>query len=214
MIIPYAMRKSYHISHGEHLSMTWYAIDGLDGSGKTTAGRMLKDLLESRGRTVELITHPDPGRFFGRLSGRMLFKNGKPAAMFATFFFFINVSGSLARMRRRRTDDIIFIRYTMSACYLPEHLFKKVYRIVTSFFPAPDVRIYLDIDEDTAMHRIHSRGGDRERFENHESLKEVGDRMRSVSDGWLVVDARMPLDDVGRLMDSVVVSADLAARGP
>ncbi|MBO5669641.1 MAG: thymidylate kinase, partial [Candidatus Methanomethylophilaceae archaeon] len=29
--------------------MTWYVVDGMDGSGKSTAGNILKAHLESRG---------------------------------------------------------------------------------------------------------------------------------------------------------------------
>jgi dTMP kinase len=187
--------------------MVWYVIDGLDGSGKTTAGRMLRDQLESSGRTVALITHPNPQRFFGRLSGRMLYRGGDLAVVLAALFFFIDLVGSLARMPLRRADDVIFIRYTMSACYLPRSRYRRVYRIMSALLPEPDVRILMDIDGRTAMRRIESRGGELERFENIDSLNEVGQRMRSLSDGWTVVDARLPLEAVEEMIGAIAVAS-------
>lgn len=181
--------------------MTWYVFDGMDGSGKTTAAYALKDILESKGRSVMIITHPDRDRFFGELSAECLLKQGKAAKMFTTIFFIFNIFGSLIRLKSSDKDDVIFVRYTMSVCYLPEKHVRGAYRILTAILPKPDVLIYKDVEEKTALERIDERGEKREMFENLESLMETRKKMMMISDDWNIIDAEdTPEEVVDRLL--------------
>lgn len=47
--------------------MVWYVVDGMDGSGKTTAADMLASELRSQGRRVLMISHPNTDTLVGRL---------------------------------------------------------------------------------------------------------------------------------------------------
>jgi dTMP kinase len=184
--------------------MTWYVLDGMDGSGKTTTAYALKEILESRGRSVLMITHPDRERFFGELSAECLLKEGKPAKIFTTIFFVFNIFGSLIRLKSTDKDDVIFVRYTMSVCYLPEKHVLAAYRVLTAILPKPDVLIYKDVEEETALGRIDERGEKREMFENIESLKDTRKKMRMISDDWNIINAEDTPEEVADRLRTLI----------
>lgn len=181
--------------------MAWYVIDGMDGSGKTTVAGMFKEELESRGRTVLLIEHPNRGTRLGRIEADLLKIDGKPALVSAIALYVMDVVRSVWIMKRnRKYDDVVFVRYVMAVSYLPEGLARKAYRLFMSVLPSPDRRILVDVDEVTALGRITSRGEDLERFEDLESLRETRRMMLMLSDdGWTVIDNTGTAED-SRLM--------------
>lgn len=170
--------------------MTWYVVDGMDGSGKSTVARRLCGLLESRGRTVKVFTHPNRSRLFGNICARLLVSEGRPAAMAATAFYLMDILSSLIGMRREagRYDDFIFVRYTLAAAYLPARIYGAVYRLMDGVFPSPDVRIFVDADPDTALERIDRRGEEREMFETRENLVRTRERMALLTRDWIKID--------------------------
>ena len=178
--------------------MTWYVVDGMDGCGKTTCADIIKRKLESEGRRVFLVTHPDTGCLAGRLENAYLHKEGKLFKLLSTLFYIIDVLESLAHMtvHRKDYDDFIFVRYLMAVAYLPERLQKKAYRIISGILPMPDEAILVDVDAETSMRRILERGEDLEAFENMDDLTRVRNSMLSLSEGWTVVDNSSPMDDV------------------
>ncbi|UAL07362.1 MAG: thymidylate kinase [Candidatus Methanogranum gryphiswaldense] len=184
--------------------MTWYVIDGMDGSGKTTTACLLKDILESKDHTVKIITHPEEEHIFGKLSRKCLLKEGGPAKLFTIVFFILNVSGSLIRIKKSRTDDVIFVRYTLSACYLPEKLVPFTYKALTAVLPKPDVLIYKDVDEEIALGRIRKRGNNLEMFENIESLTETRKKMIMVSKDWYIINAKDTPDEVADRLQTII----------
>ena len=167
--------------------MTWYVIDGMDGSGKSTIADRLRRILESEGRTVSVFTHPDRSRTFGRISARFLLSDGVPAAVAATVFYLLGIVSSLAAMRRVGSDVFVFVRYRVAA-YLPSRLYRIGYRIMDGVLPSPDMRIFVDVGPDTALERIDRRGEDREMFETRERLEKTRGRMRELAEGWTVID--------------------------
>ena len=172
--------------------MTWYVVDGIDGSGKSTVGDELRNYLESKGRKVYIVTHPDESKFIGRLEARLLHKDiGKLSEIMTTFAYIGDIMGSLVRMKvlGDRYDDFIFVRYSMAAAYVPEPLCFTAYRIIRKVLPNPDVRIFVDVDADTAMSRIDSRGGEKELFETMDKLTRVRNRMLKMAEqGWHILD--------------------------
>lgn len=186
--------------------MTWYAVDGLDGSGKSTAAAALEVILAERGRSVTVISHPDRGTFPGRMAARFLLKDGKPARMFAAVFLFIDILSSLKYRKRAETDDMVFIRYTLSAAYLPEKLVKPAYNLIVHLLPKADVSIYLDVDEEEALSRIKNRGGDMETYENYDDMCRVRRKMRSISDDWHIVSGDLDEEGVRLFLCNLVRS--------
>ena len=171
--------------------MTWYVIDGMDGSGKSTAGAMLKTELESRGRRVLEITHPTDHRLVGRIADRFLhMPGGKFWEILAAVFYIFDVVASLAYVRRHRRsyDDLIFVRYSMAVAYVPKRIVPVTYRIVESVLPVPDVKVLIDIDPAVALGRICSRGESLELFETPERLSKIRSKIMMISDGWHTID--------------------------
>lgn len=171
--------------------MTWYAIEGLDGSGKTTACEALKRYLSSCDRVVLDITHPNRDRMTGRMAERSLLTNGgRVSALLSAFFYLLDVLCSVLVLRKYRTDydDVIFVRYSLAAAYVPTPFVPLVYRVMERLLPVPDVRILVDIEPEIAFERIVSRGGDLEIFESIDKLRHVRGKMFSIADSWHVVD--------------------------
>lgn len=170
--------------------MVWFVIDGMDGSGKTTSSDFIRKELESRGRKVLEITHPNHDCFFGRVAAKFLTIDSKVSEVFATVFYILDVVNSLFRMKRKGKfyDDVIFVRYILAVAYLPESLCPLGYKLFSKIFPMPDVKVFVDVDSKTAMERILERGGDLEIYETEEKLDKTRRKMQSITEGWIVID--------------------------
>ena len=158
--------------------MTWYAVDGMDGSGKTTSSDLIRERLEARGRKVLEITHPNESCIFGRLASKALCMRGKFAEKLSTLLYIIDVLHSLdvKRWRGKGYDDV------------PESLCVKAYEIIEKILPVPDVKVFVDIEPKVAMERILARGEELELFETEEKLEATRRKMHSIAGSWHVID--------------------------
>ena len=165
-------------------------VDGLDGAGKDTVAGILATLLAAQDRTVLVRSHPSQN-VFGRLTRAALLSRGPIARLFATAMFGLDALASTALLARllRRNDAVIFVRYLLSAAYLPEPLSRPVHDLFASFLPRADVKVFVDTRPEIAMARIRGRDERREMFETPESLDRVRRRAAALLDGsWVVVD--------------------------
>lgn len=170
--------------------MTWFAVDGLDGSGKSTVAEMIRCTSQSRGRSIFIRHHPSH-RLPGRLSRHFLKGKGKTVEVVATGFYIMDVLLSLTQMRkwRKQYDDIVFVRYSMAAAYLPEKIMEDAYAVIERILPQPDRLILVDVDPEVAMKRILDRGEELEVFESIPRLDRVRRKMMVLAQhGWEVVD--------------------------
>ena len=170
--------------------MTWYVVDGMDGSGKSTVGHLIEEKKIAQGRRVLFLEHPNDSCRSGRLAHKYLLKNGKIAMLLSTTFYIFNVVHSLRfkRKHRKEYDDVVFVRYNMAVAYLPKCLIKAGYKVISFIFPKPDVSIFVDIDPQSAMKRILARGGDLEMFETEEKLTKTRNKMLMLTKNWIIVD--------------------------
>ena len=170
--------------------MTWFVVDGMDGSGKSTVGHLIEEKRLAEGKRVLFLEHPNDSCRSGRLAHKYLLKDGKFAMILSTTFYIFNVVHSLRfkRKHRKEYDDVIFVRYNMAVAYLPRKLIKSGYKVISFIFPKPDVSIFVDIDPKSAMERILSRGEELEMFETEEKLAKTREKMLALSDGWIIVD--------------------------
>ena len=102
--------------------MAWYVVDGMDGSGKSTVADILRGELESRGRSVMVIAHPNRETAVGRLELAFLRGDSKLDVVMSTVLYVADVLHSICVMRGRRgraCDDVVFVRYSMAVAYLP-----------------------------------------------------------------------------------------------
>ena len=170
--------------------MTWYVVDGMDGSGKTTSSDFLREQLRSEGRNVLEITHPNSNTSYGRAAEKYLCEEGKGAVLISTMFYILDVLRSLRFKRKhgKEYDDIIFVRYSLAAAYMPERLCKPIYKIIEIILPVPDVKIYVDVEPEIALKRIHERGEQLEVFETLEKLEKTRRKMFLITDSWIKID--------------------------
>lgn len=186
--------------------MTWYVIDGLDGSGKSTVAHMIKEISEERHRSAYVRHHPS-SRLTGKLSRYFLKGRGKTAETVATGFYVLDVLFSLTEMKKlkRNYDDLVFVRYSMAAAYLPEKLMEIAYMVIEKILPQPDKLILVDVDPELAMQRILERGEELEMFESIPHLNKVRKKMMTLSrHGWSLVDNSTTLDDMRRCLSEIV----------
>lgn len=188
--------------------MTWYVVDGMDGSGKSTVADMIRAGLEARGRSVLVMTHPNRDTFTGRLELAFLRRDGKINVIVSTTLYILDVLHSLRVKRGRRGrayDDVIFVRYSMAVAYLPDRLCGRAYDAVERILPVPDVAVLVDLEPQMALGRIMSRGEDLEVFETVEKLGAIRERMLRLSEGWIVLDNGHGLEHLGEQVDSLVI---------
>lgn len=165
-------------------------VDGLDGAGKDTVAGILTTLLAARGYTVAVRSHPSSNPF-GRLSRAFLLGRGRAARALATAAFGLDAIASTVVLQRLllRHDAVIFVRYFLSAAYLPDRLARPVYELLASYLPDAEVKLYVDTRPEVALARIADRAGGREMFENPASMARVKRRALDLLDrSWTVVD--------------------------
>jgi len=170
-------------------------VDGLDGAGKDTVAGILATLLAAKDRDVAVRSHPS-SNVFGRLSRAALVSRGPIARLFATACFGLDAitSTALLGLLLRRHDVVVFVRYLLSAAYLPDALSRPVHDLFASFLPDADVKVFVEARPEVAMARIRDRAERREMFENPASLERVRRRVDSLLDAsWIVIDNNGPL---------------------
>ena len=186
--------------------MTWYVVDGMDGSGKSTVGHLIEERMVAKDRKVLFLEHPNDSCRSGRLAHKYLLKDGKIAMLLSTTFYIFNVVHSLRfkRKHRKEYDDVIFVRYNMAVAYLPKCLIKAGYKVISFIFPKPDASIFVDIDPESAMERILARGGDLEMFETEEKLTKTREKMLMLTKGWTIIDNTRGLEQTKESVDWIL----------
>ena len=154
---------------------------------------------------VVVVTHPRRDSILGRISYYFLTHDGKASVLFSTLFYVADRVCSVVsmRVRRRRHDDLIFVRYDLAVAYLPKGVGDVLWKVTNFFLPRLDVSILVDVDVDTALERIESRGEDQEIFENRERLQFTRERMLELTDGWFVLDNSCAPDVLSSRPESV-----------
>jgi len=158
---------------------------------------ILATLLAARDRTVAVRSHPSTN-VFGRLARAALLNRGRASRLFATAWFGLDALASTALLRRllRRNDVVVFVRYLLSAAYLPPRLARPVYDLFASFLPDADLKVFVETRPEVAMARIRERSGHVEMFENPDALARVRRRAALLMDGsWTVLDNNGSLRD-------------------
>lgn len=170
--------------------MRWIVVDGIDGSGKSTQARWIREYYEKDGQSVVLFIHPS-SRWMGRMTRRALLGHGKMMRLVASVFFMLDVLLSLSSLKRSGDchDTVIFVRYVMATAYLPSRLSRRGYAFFSKVLPVPRRKLLVDIDPSIALRRISLRDHGREMFENLPSLIRIRERMLDLAgEAWEVID--------------------------
>lgn len=155
------------------------ALEGIDGSGKSTQITMLRDYLKSRGRSVYLTREPSDlsiGRTIRRyLTGELKADNRVIAALFVADRIEHITDGEEGLLKIRESGmDIICDRYYFSS-YAYQSVDMPMDWIINANSVAaelmkPDATVFIDISPQKAMERINANRESAELFETEERL--------------------------------------------
>lgn len=187
-------------------------IEGIDGSGKTTAGRAVADALRAQGVRVKTTEEPT-ATWLGEAVRRGLREDADAAAL--AFLFMADRADHVTRIRTwheqgyivlsdRYADSTIAYQAVALADRFPgEDALDALARWQWRFFPKPDLTVWCDVAPTTGLKRIADR--DRhDHFEKKSFLGKVRANYRRLAeaepDRWVRVDA-------GRKPDAVTQAA-------
>ena len=186
-------------------------IEGIDGTGKSTQARRLGEWFTRQGREVVLSREPTDGPW-----GKKVRESASTGRLSPEdeLQYFLND-------RRQHVDElitpalaagkvVILDRYYFSTmAYQGARGFDpaEIRRKNEAFAPVPDLLLILDLEVDSALQRIGSRGDTANEFEKRENLERCREIFLSLRDEEFVrvIDTNGTLDEVAaQILETVV----------
>jgi len=179
-------------------------VDGLDGVGKDTHARLIKERYEKKGEIVIIRSHPESDNFYGRKSKKALLGKGKINRLVASVFYALDVLRSLRRYYREpRCDTLIMVRYLMGTAYLPMGLAQFSYGVFERFVPTSKYMFFLDASPEELLERIKMRK-EKEMFETYDELVKVREKAINMAREWYIIDTSQPIEDTFSCIEDVL----------
>ena len=183
------------------------AIDGLDGSGKDTQARLIKEKYEKEG-TVIIRSHPTSDNFFGRKSKSALqSKKSKLNKIIATLCYGADAIRSVIKYYGK-ADTVIFVRYTLAVSYLKKSISVPVYKLVCFALPVSEYFFYLDVSPEVLMERVKKRNDTAEVFENYDDFVKVRAQAEPVLYNWHVIPANDSPEEIFKRIETILDELD------
>ncbi len=183
------------------------AVEGIDGSGKTTIVRYLVEELRKRGYDVVSFKEPTDSKY-GKMI-RQILKDRKISPEEELKLFIKDREFNVRNNILPALKDgkiVIMDRYYYSTVAYQGALGLDVERIkmLNKQFPKPDLVIILDVSPETALKRIKAKRKP-DRFEDEEYLRRVREIFLSLKNNVVVVDAERDIEVVKRDVLKVVL---------
>jgi dTMP kinase len=170
-------------------------VDGLDGVGKDTQGRLIEEYYKNNGETVILRSHPATDNFFGKKAKEALLLTGKVNKLKASVFYMLDVLRSIRKYYHpQKKGTIVMVRYLMGTAYLPRKLVRFGYTFFERFVPTSPYMFFLDAPTEKILHRIKERS-EHEIFETYDALEKVRKKAMLLLDNWYIIDTSGTIDD-------------------
>jgi dTMP kinase len=184
------------------------AIEGIDGSGKTTIARHLVNFLKRKGYDAVLFREPSDSEY-----GRILRETKKR----------LNPEEELELFLLDREEDVrrnitpalkagkivVMDRYYLSnIAYQSARGIDagKIKELNEKIAPKPDLVILLDVKPETGIERVRKRGK-LSPFEDLEYLKKVRESYLELADDrTIIVDAEKPVEEVIKEVERIILS--------
>lgn len=177
-------------------------FEGIDGTGKSTQAKHLAEHFRKNGRTVTLSREPTDGPWGTLLRNSAETGRLSPEEELETFL----------KDRKQHVEEVIspalsaghvviLDRYYFSTmAYQGARGFdpQKIRKDNEAFAPVPDILLILDLDVDTALTRIGSRGDTANEFEQRNNLSRCREIFLSLKDEPFarLIDANADTDSV------------------
>lgn len=179
-------------------SPIFIVLEGIDGSGKTSAISKVKEHLESLGHKVMITMEPTKGAIGNLVAGTDDLTPESEALLFTAdrACHTKEISGWL-----EEGYDVVCDRYYASTlAYQSASGLDRdwLYSINSKVIMEPDVHILLDIDPEVSLARVDKRGEKVSRFEKLDYLRKVRAAYLEIAESYdlTVLDASRSKDDV------------------
>lgn len=183
-------------------------VDGLDGVGKNTHARQIKERYEKKGENVVIRSHPESDNFFGKKAKKALLRKGKANKAKAAIFYMMDVLCSIRKFYRRKDiDTLIMVRYLVGTAYLSERLAKIAYKFFLNFVPTSDYMFFLDGSPEVLFKRFENRS-EKEMFENLYELEKVRRKALILVKNWNIIDASGSIEDTYAQIEKLLNKLD------
>lgn len=172
-------------------------LEGIDGTGKTTACAKIKEFLESKGQKVKITAEPsdsDIGRYVRNTDGLT------PEVEALLFVADRGVHTEKIRKDILKGYSVVCDRYYLSTLAYQSAAgmdMKWLKQINSKVILEPDITIVLDVDPEISLGRVGKRG-ETTRFEKLDYQKKVRKKFLSLAKkkGYKVIDASAEQDAV------------------
>lgn len=183
-------------------------VDGLDGVGKDTHAKLIKDRYEEMGEKVALRSHPESDNFFGKKAKKALFGKGKINKLKASVFYMVDVLRSIKKYYgKKEYDTLIMVRYLMGTAYLPQRLAKIAYDLFENFVPTSDYMFFLDASPTKLLKRFEERD-ELEMFETLDELVKVRKKALLLAESWNIIDTTGTVEATFSHIENVLEKID------
>ncbi len=179
-------------------SPIFIVLEGIDGSGKTSAISKVKEHLESLGHKVMITMEPTKGAIGNLVAGTDDLTPESEALLFTAdrACHTKEISGWL-----EEGYDVVCDRYYASTlAYQSASGLDRdwLYSINSKVIMEPDIHILLDIDPEVSLARVDKRGEKVSRFERLDYLRKVRVAYLGIAESYdlTVLDASRSKDDV------------------
>ena len=183
------------------------AIEGIDGSGKTTIARFLEEELKKIGYNVVRFKEPTDSEYGRKIKQILKERIVSPKEELELFLKDREVDVRDNILPALKEGKIVIMdRYYYSTIAYQGALGLDVEEIkkLNEKFPKPDLVIILDVSPETALKRIKAKRKP-DRFEDLNYLRRVRDIFLSLRDNVVVINAERELEDVKREVLKIVL---------
>ncbi|WP_053228467.1 dTMP kinase [Spirochaeta cellobiosiphila] len=164
--------KTIETEHKGHTPL-FIAIEGIDGSGKTTYLNYINNQLEAQGKKTVIFSFPEYDSFFGKEIGYLLSGKGDinandvdPKSM--SLWYALDRWNKLKNIDYTQYDYVFFNRYTLSSIIYQSIRYGKADNEIRDWIielehgklslPIPDTYFIIDISTDLSSLNIDKKG--------------------------------------------------------
>lgn len=160
-------------------SSIFLAFEGIDGSGKSTQSKRLKERLQKEGYAVELTFEPstgETGRYIRKiLKGEHKVDERTMAGLFVAdrLDHILNTdTGMLRQLQEGRiviSDRYYFSSYAYHSCHMNMEWVIQANSMSASIL-RPDLNVFIDVPPEVSLERISNNRNEKERYETLDNL--------------------------------------------